>query len=303
MNVPPVWQAYCKLRPSLAFEIPFKTRVLYRSLLRESAQFNESKVCTFLRTTIRERFRFHKHETSARRALITIQEGQRVCVKRLLKRFRPIVDIGFFNKALKVMRAALEGNDPYYRRIEAMANAEIGPLAFVKKKICRIANPAKRHLATLDIRPQSAKSQRPGVAIPLPEYIMQVEQSPSKEANAAELSKRKPYMRAIQVQCATGRKFMRVRGWIQPQKTSMMIKASVMTNQRRVDRIKLYEEYIRLLNGEADFLKELGVDNRDIRDTTQTIRAVLADAYKQFNQPQKGTSTMMKEGNSKHVGD
>lgn len=45
------------------------------------------------------------------------------------------------------MRAALEGNDPYYRRIEAMANAEIGPLAFVKKKVsnCIVQHPLHRY--------------------------------------------------------------------------------------------------------------------------------------------------------------
>ncbi|KAJ2958610.1 hypothetical protein NQZ79_g5774 [Umbelopsis isabellina] len=246
---------------------------LQESLLRESAQFTESKVCTFLRTTIKERFRFHEHETSVKRASATLQEGQR---------------------ALEVIRAALEGNASYYGRIESMANAEIGPLAFVKMK------PAKRYRAMLDVRPQSAKSQKPGLAIPMPEYIMRAEQSPPTESKAAKRSKRKPYMKAIQVQCATGRKFMRVRGWIQPQKTSMMIKASVITNQKRVDRIKLYEEYIRLLKGEADFLKDLGVDNQDIRGASQTIRALLADAYKQFNQPQNGTSTMMKEEKNKH---
>lgn len=98
---------------------------------------------------------------------------------------------------------------------------------------------------------------------------MQVQQPPPTQTNAPKLSKRKPYMKAIQVQCATGRKFLRVRGWTQPKKTSMMIKAAVITNQKRVDRLKLYEEYIRLLNGEADFLKDLGVDYRDIRDTSE----------------------------------
>jgi hypothetical protein len=125
----------------------------------------------------------------------------------------------------------------------------------------------KRYQATLDIRPQSAKSRRPvpGFAIPMPAYILQGEQPLPKQPKAAKVSKRKPYMKAIKVQCASGRNFMRVRGWVQPKRTSMMIKATAITNQKRVDRIKLYEEYIRLLNGEADFLKDLGVDNRDIR--------------------------------------
>lgn len=52
-----------------------------------------------------------------------------------LKGSRHIIDIGFFNKALEVIRAALEGNASYYGRIESMANAEIGPLAFVKMKV------------------------------------------------------------------------------------------------------------------------------------------------------------------------
>jgi hypothetical protein len=38
-------------------------------------------------------------------------------------------------KALEIIRIALEGNAQYYGRIEAMANAEIGPLAFVKEKV------------------------------------------------------------------------------------------------------------------------------------------------------------------------
>ncbi|KAI8582914.1 hypothetical protein K450DRAFT_225428 [Umbelopsis ramanniana AG] len=119
MNIAPAWKHFHKLRPGLGYDIPFKTRALYRCLLRESAKFEEQEVRMFLRNTISERFHYHHRETSIDRSLKAIHEAE---------------------KSLIIIREALAGDSRYYNKLVDLGMGRIGPLAFVRNKIKRISN-------------------------------------------------------------------------------------------------------------------------------------------------------------------
>jgi hypothetical protein len=122
-----------------------------------------------------------------------------------------------------------------------------------------------RYAASLDVRPQSAKHRNPNTPIYMPSHIMKVTSPKPKQPKSPKMRPRKPYQTAFKVESSSGRVFMRVRGWVQPVKTSMMVKNSVKTVQRRLDRFQTHQEYLQLLDGEALFLKTCGVNSDDIR--------------------------------------
>jgi hypothetical protein len=86
-----------------------------------------------------------------------------------------------------------------------------------------------------------------------------------KQQKRAKIRPRKPFQTAFKVESSSGRVFMRVRGWVQPAKTSMMVKNSVKAVQRRLDRFQVHQEYLQMLDGEALFLKSCGVNADDVR--------------------------------------
>ncbi|GAB5592914.1 hypothetical protein Unana1_07814 [Umbelopsis nana] len=159
-----------------------------------------------------------------------------------------------------------------------MSLGEIGPLAFVRDKMKKISNPSKRYATAMDIRPQSAKHRNPKTSISLPGHIMQVKLPTPQQHKGPKMRKRKPYQHAFKVESSSGRIFMRVRGWMQPVKTSMMIKNAVKTSQRRLDKFNSYQDYLSMLEGEALFLRGCGVGDDDIRGAAQLFRSALKEA-------------------------
>ncbi|CAO3658509.1 unnamed protein product [Umbelopsis ramanniana] len=221
------------------------------------ARFQEAEVQTFLRNTISERFRFHHHETSIHRSLKAIDEAE---------------------KSLIIIRTALAGNRRYYDKLVDLGMGRIGPLAFVKDKIRQISNSSKRYTASLDVRPQSAKHRDPADRFPLPSHVMYLTPPAPKQLKERKMRPRKPFQTAHKVESSSGRVFMRVRGWVQPAKTSMMVKNSVIAVQRRLDRFQAHQEYLQMLDGEALFLKNCGVNADDIRGAAQQVRKAIAES-------------------------
>lgn len=99
----------------------------------------------------------------------------------------------------------------------------------------------------------------------MPSHVMNITPPAPKQAKERKMRPRKPFQTAYKVESSSGRVFMRVRGWVQPAKTSMMVKNSVKAVQRRLDRFQANQEYLQMLDGEALFLKSCGVNADDIR--------------------------------------
>jgi hypothetical protein len=116
----------------------------------------------------------------------------------------------------------------------------------------------------MDIRPQTAKRRNADARISMPDHILQVKAPKPQQPKISKMRPRKPYQQAFKVTDSSGRNFIRVRGWVQPVKTSMMIKNSVRTAQRRRDRYQKYVEDLNMLDGEVLFLKGCRVNADDI---------------------------------------
>ncbi|ORZ00637.1 hypothetical protein BCR43DRAFT_148875 [Syncephalastrum racemosum] len=105
----PTWQG---LPRRIRLQIQHETFSLYRSLLRSARRTTESQQ-TFLRETIRERFRFHQHETSRHRTLQCIREGE---------------------QALRIIRES-RTNIVFQERLDALAAGKAGPRAHAIQKL------------------------------------------------------------------------------------------------------------------------------------------------------------------------
>jgi hypothetical protein len=75
--------------------------------------------------------------------------------------------------------------------------------------------------------------------------------------------KRKPYQVAITTQHSSGCEFKRVRGWVQPVRTAMMIKNRVKTKQVRLDRFYELTSQLEMIKSERTFLESLGCLPKD----------------------------------------
>ncbi|KAI8145140.1 hypothetical protein BJV82DRAFT_49085 [Fennellomyces sp. T-0311] len=109
--------AFLGVQKPLALKARWVTLDLYRSLIRRAHQFEKPHE-KFLVDTIRERFRFHRHESSRPRVLSLLKEG---------------------NEALRILEEA-PANTLYMERIDALVRAEAGPLKHSVKKLRRIPN-------------------------------------------------------------------------------------------------------------------------------------------------------------------
>ncbi|KAJ8660207.1 hypothetical protein O0I10_004067 [Lichtheimia ornata] len=237
--------AFQGVKPSIVKEARSATLDLYRSLLKAAAQFPESHQRYFLRETVRERFRFHRHETSRPRVLRCLQEG---------------------SKALEIMWDA-KSNAVYMERIDALATAKAGPLKHVVGKLRRIPDLNKRASAALDIRSSSSRKRDPNARMAAPEHLCKLAritqpapyQPPSQPTKTPKFTKRKPYMVSIRTHDANGIPFIRVRGWRQPVQTSMMIKTRVKKLQQWMDKIHELQDLRRMIRSERIFYTSLGI--------------------------------------------
>lgn len=64
-------------------------------------------------------------------------------------------------------------------------------------------------------------------------------------------------------QTSNGDKFKRVRGWVQPVQTSMMLKDRVKTNQMRLDKLNELKKQLEMIESERLFLDTLGCLPKD----------------------------------------
>ncbi|KAI8980351.1 hypothetical protein BDB01DRAFT_851958 [Pilobolus umbonatus] len=73
------------------------------------------------------------------------------------------------------------------------------------------------------------------------------------------ITKRKPYQVALSAKHNIGISFKRVRGWVQPVRTSMMIKKRVKVNQKRINKFYEYKSQLEMISHEQEFLAYLGI--------------------------------------------
>ncbi|KAI8077754.1 uncharacterized protein BX664DRAFT_343401 [Halteromyces radiatus] len=253
------------------------TLSLYRSLLRAAHQFDTPEQQWFLHNTIRERFRFHQCETSRRKIVSLVSEG---------------------DKALHQLNQALEGHSATKKYILDLSSAKIGPLHHVITKLRKIPNLLQRSITATDIRSQASKHRHPsfydrislpphlisdvrltGLSTPVPsnrkEYkvatkTLEIMRRQQKNRRKSIVREWKPYQVKRVVQASSGFKFIRRRGFRQPVTTSMMMKQRTRTIQKRLDlyyHLRTQRDYMK---SEQIFLNQLGVKN-DCREYIQPI--------------------------------
>ncbi|KAI7850038.1 hypothetical protein BDC45DRAFT_519245 [Circinella umbellata] len=253
--------AFLGVHKSLALEARWLTLDLYRSLIKSTRQLKESNQHHFLINTIRERFRFHKHESSRPRVLGLLREG---------------------NEALRILEEAPH-NSIYMERIDALAEAKAGPLKHSVEKLRRIPNLKIRALAIKDIRSRTSKrrDRDPKNHIPgsdsvrrlarLPDSLMAATPNSHKEENKKKpkMIKRKPYQ-VLKTVTTQGFTFKRLRGWRQPVKTSMMLKKRVKKTQQWIDQQQNTESLLDIISHERLFYDALGIKD-DLKDYKKSL--------------------------------
>ncbi|KAG2215269.1 hypothetical protein INT45_008191, partial [Circinella minor] len=238
--------------PSLQ-KIKKKTLDLYKSLLKSTRSLKDVNQHHFLINTIRERFRFHKHESSRPRILGLLREG---------------------NEALRILEEAPH-NSIYMERINALAEAKAGPLKNSVEKLRRIPNLKIRALAIKDIRSRTLKRRNHDSKnhIPGSDIVRKLARIPDsltttttttthqeKNQKKPKMIKRKPYQ-IVKTITAQGFTFKRLRGWRQPVKTAMMIKKRIKKSQQWTNHQQTIESLLDIISHEQLFYDTLGVNN------------------------------------------
>ncbi|KAI8337936.1 hypothetical protein BC941DRAFT_424105, partial [Chlamydoabsidia padenii] len=253
------------------------TLSLYRSLLRTAHRFEQPHQQWFLNSMIRERFRFHQCETSRKRSLALLSDG---------------------DKALQQMTLALDGNVAVQKYIDDLSTAKIGPLAHAIKKLRKIPDLLQRTVTAVDIRSQASKKRHQARTdrVILPPHLLDLARVPTtipssrRQYNAAKILltmqqryqkkprsiKWKPHQVIMVTQASSGFRFIRRRGIRQPVTTSMMMKNRARTNQKRVDKHYALTGLVDDIKSEGLFLSQLGV-----QDDSQEYLRPIHDALKQ----------------------
>ncbi|CAO3592187.1 unnamed protein product [Absidia cylindrospora] len=258
------------------------TLSLYRSLLKTARQFTAPHEHWFLNHTIRERFRFHECETSRKKALHLLSEG---------------------DEALQQMKLALEGNLAVKNYIDQLASAKIGPLAHAITKLRRIPDLLQRSIAAADIRSQASRlrNTRRSDRMILPSHLIEEARLPmSRVPSSRRLYKAaialmtqqkkeqrqkpkkqivlKPYQVKRASYASSGFMFVERRGFRQPTRTGMMMKNRAKTQQKRLDESNRLMVQKNDLLSESLFLKQLGVT-----DDTNEYLTPIYDSLKQIS--------------------
>ncbi|KAI9320706.1 hypothetical protein BX666DRAFT_1875314 [Dichotomocladium elegans] len=234
--------AFLGISPALASEARQATLELYRCLLKASRKLPEPHQRQFVNATIRERFRFHRHETSRSQVLKRLSEG---------------------NKAYILLNEA-QNNSQFLERIDTLARGKAGPLRHVIHKL------DKRASAAMDIRSRTSRKRDPGHPIQAPAQVLQlarisIPKPYTPPRRKPKFTRRKPYQVAIKARDAAQSVFMRVRGWRQPARTSMMIKARVKKLQQWMDEVHRCQNLIDIVRKEKMFYANLKVPE-DLRE-------------------------------------
>ncbi|KAL0079397.1 hypothetical protein F4703DRAFT_1874336 [Phycomyces blakesleeanus] len=250
------WSTFpLSLKRTLTVKTKRATLGLYRSLLRTAQHFDNDIHQVFLWNTIRERFRFEMYNSSRAQTLTLLLQGE---------------------KALDLLRKAQGGNRTYLERIDAMATAKIGPLKHVTQNIRKIQHPLKRALAATDARSHASRIRQTGRSnrIPLSKSLcrklridtdlpltrrQRLEYKTRIYKKKKKLRVRTFYQQAITTRNSCGYVFKRVRGWVQPLRTSMMLKNLVKKKQQRFDLNYKYAWHLELVRQERIFLSNLGI--------------------------------------------
>ncbi|KAG1058022.1 hypothetical protein G6F43_000180 [Rhizopus delemar] len=123
------------------------------------------------------------------------------------------------------------------------------------------ANKINQHLQKPSLQIKQRVSQY------LQNEIKEKKQPEKKKIKKKKHRKRKPYQVALTVTHSSGYQFKRVRGWVQPVKTSMIIKKFTKTVQKRLDRYTALQEQLDMVKKELQFEISLGI--RDYRSWLQ----------------------------------
>ncbi|KAI7902438.1 uncharacterized protein BX663DRAFT_511071 [Cokeromyces recurvatus] len=129
-----------------------------------------------------------------------------------------------------------------------------------RKKISVLLTEAEK---TLDYLEKGKKDET--IASKIVEYVKKYTKKETKKKKPAiiqvkkkpKMTKRKRYQVAITTRTAHGFEFKRVRGWVQPVQTSMMLKKRVKTNQARIDKSDKLKEELNMIRMEERFLRQL----------------------------------------------
>ncbi|KAI9272961.1 hypothetical protein BDA99DRAFT_280287 [Phascolomyces articulosus] len=156
-------------------------------------------------------------------------------------------------------------------RINAMVNAEIGPLKHSVERLRRIPDLKKRALAANDLRSRASKRRHhdKGSRIHGSDTVRALARIPEslsscthleieKPQKRTKMSKRKPYQ-IVKTVVTQGFSFNRLRGWRQPVKTAMMLKNRTKKLQQWTDQQQQIDSFLDILRHEQVFYDHLGI--------------------------------------------
>ncbi|ORX48770.1 hypothetical protein DM01DRAFT_1338429 [Hesseltinella vesiculosa] len=240
------------------------TLSLYRYLLRTANQYKVPEHQWFLRTMIKERFRFHQYNTSPKSILQLLSDA---------------------NKSRQALDAGLQGNQRIMQHIDNLAQGRTGVLAQVIQKLQAIDHPTTRSMMATDIRSMAARKRHPqrcyrmflpphlwpaaGVTGPLPisrrayaqaERSIKLEkQERRKQRRIRMASKLKAYQTMRTFRSSSGFYVRVIRGWRVPTSTAMAIKKRVKKNEQRLAEYRDLLENLQMLRSEQSFYETLGM--------------------------------------------
>ncbi|PVZ96916.1 hypothetical protein BB558_007153 [Smittium angustum] len=227
---------------------------IYRKLLKSSEKIEDDISKTFLKSWIKERFRFNKELNTKKK----LQE----CIYEALK-------------SLKTIDRAIEFGGKDLQLINDFAYGKKGRVEYILNRV-KAGKPEEYNRLLHDIRSKSSIKKNPQqwYAIPfdtrlfaVPKHILEI----TKESALKEKTKNKRIIPPDEVVyqdvvTSSGLKFYRIKGRIQPHWISTKIKHLTLTLDKTNKRINLLENYKLDMKEEQSFLSRLGIHDSGYKE-------------------------------------
>ncbi|KAJ1968344.1 hypothetical protein IWQ62_001303 [Dispira parvispora] len=215
---------------------------LYRHMLRLSGQFVDDVHRTYLKSWLRERFRYYRRLRSPQLTQQRLVEAHQTHQR---------------------LQRALKGDQGELNLVDDLAYGRFGRVYDVIQWIKQYRNLRKPCRLALDMRSDAARRRDPHPAyrIPLDSRVF----SPPSIAVCPDLldlvpPEVPPAPRVFNAKNTNGFEFKRIKGLPQPRKLSVKIKRYVQATQENTDHLALYKEYLALAKAEDRWLASLGLE-------------------------------------------
>ncbi|RHZ45169.1 hypothetical protein Glove_688g36 [Diversispora epigaea] len=220
---------------------------LYKTLLKITELFPEAIHRKYLFYTIRDKFRYRRHETSVTNTTKFLEEAKE-CRNTLLN--------------------ALKGDKVAFQHIDDLAWGRKGRLqailTLLRTKKWKTKTKANRGILRIVSDTRSMESRKkdphPAYKIPLDRRLYSPPRIQLRLKPPFRKVKKHPWRSGLvrhKVTTQLGYRFWRTRGWKQPVWISMMMKKRIAQHQKKLNRFRVLESHLEMIRVEESVMKKL----------------------------------------------